>query len=219
LPSCQFWPASSQANVIILGNLPALNDASGGLVDAGTDDIGSIFRNIRQAVSFTMPAVDAAVQNVALRLDRYNTDAGDVAVVGFFEDNGSDEPGSLHGSLMVSPPSSNDDIGQFNFIPSAPLTLSASTKYWLVLDATAGEYEWRRSAPIITPTSQIGTTFGRAVTITPDSVDDTFGPSSFEIDSTAPEPPAIHLALVATGVVVGSVRASKGRRLTAQMTR
>jgi hypothetical protein len=68
--------------------------------------------------------------------------------------------------------------------------LLASTKYWLMLDATAGEYTWRGNSPGgITPTSQVGASFGTAIGLVGDQPRSTLGPPSFEILS-VPEPTA-----------------------------
>jgi hypothetical protein len=131
----------ASAELIILGNLPPANDNFGAFIDAGIDDMGSNFINVRRAVSFTVPSQSYPVDHVTLRLRAYVTTAGDIAAVGFYEDNGMDLPGALVGSLLVSPPSASDATGQFDFTPAGPLTLAASTKYWLLVDASAGEYE------------------------------------------------------------------------------
>jgi hypothetical protein len=94
---------SAQGALIILGNLSQTNDGLGATVDAGTDDVGSNFTHVRHAVSFTMPAQSYAVQQVSLRLSDYSTSAGDVAAVGFYEDNGADAPGLLVGNILNSP--------------------------------------------------------------------------------------------------------------------
>jgi hypothetical protein len=155
----------TQASLIILGNLPETGDQSFGAIDAGTDNAGSSFMHIRQAISFTMPAIAHPLDHVDLRLLGYNTTAGDVAAIGFYADNGGDFPESLVGSPLIAPASNSDDVATFTFVPSDPLTFAASTKYWLVLDATSGEYQWRGSAPSITPTSQTGAIFGSQIAI------------------------------------------------------
>jgi len=182
---------SSHAGLIILGNLPATNDGSFQTVEKDV---------VRDAVSFTMPPQSYPVQHVALRLGQYNTAAGDVAAVGFYLDNGSDAPGALFGSLLVSPPSSSEDIGQFNFTPSSPLTLSASAKYWLQVEATAGDvFAWRAAFPSITPTSQVGASFGKSIEIIGDSPRDSIVIPNFEIITSIPEPGMELLIVAALG--------------------
>lgn len=122
---------NSHAGLIILGNLPAVSDGGGFTIDAGTDDVGSPFISAYAALSFTMPARSYPLDHVALRLGQYNTITDDVAEVSVYGDDGNDRPGSLI-SLLSNPVSNSDDIAQFNFEPQISLTLSASTKYWLV---------------------------------------------------------------------------------------
>jgi hypothetical protein len=192
----------ANASLIILGNLPQTDDNSGAVVDAGTDNVGSNFIQVREAISFTMPAQSYPLEHVVLRLLGYNTATGDVAEVGFYEDNGSDFPGTLLGSLLVSPPSASDDPAGFNFVPSTPLTLAASTKYWLMLDATAKEYDWRASSPPKSPTSQVGAIFGKQIAIVGQEPRDS-SPfiSSFEIVTSVPEPHGNLLLIV--GILYG----------------
>jgi hypothetical protein len=135
----------------ILGNLPQTNDNFNASVVAGS---------VQWGISFNMPAESREVGVVVLRLREYSTTEGDVATVGFFADNGSDAPGAQVGSLLVSPPSNSNSMGQFEFMPAAPLTLAVSTKYWLVVDAAAGQFQWQGSFPGITPTSNVGVSFG-----------------------------------------------------------
>jgi hypothetical protein len=102
-----FAAPSSRAGLIILGNLPQANHNYSVLIDAGTDAAATNFIHVRGAVSFTIPPQSFPVQDVALHLRLYDTMAGDVAAVGFYEDNGADLPGALVGSLFVSPPSNS----------------------------------------------------------------------------------------------------------------
>jgi hypothetical protein len=191
----------ADAGLIILGNLPQTDDNSFATIDAGTDNIGSNFMKVQQAISFIMPSESYPLDHVDLRLRGYNTTAGDVAAVAFYQDNGSDLPGALFGGLFLSPLSTSDDPSTFTFLPMASLTLAASTKYWLMLDATAGEYDWRASSPSITPTSQVGASFGRQIGFVdevPREVELVI--SSFEIVTSVPEPATNVLIL---GMAVG----------------
>lgn len=189
---------SSRAGLIILGNLPAANDHFGATVDAGAANGGINAMTIRQAVSFTMPAHSYPVERVALRLFQYNTASGDIASAGLYQDNGSDLPGAPVGGLFINPSSASNEIGQFTFLPSSPITLAASTKYWLMLGATSGSYQWHGSSPSQTPTSEVGAIFGTQIGFVGDSrIDVLNGVSSFEIISTVPEPAAACLTISA----------------------
>jgi hypothetical protein len=185
---------SAHGSLIILGNLPAVNDASGATIDAGVGP-GTGGSQVRQAVSFTMPPRSYPVVQVNLHLGQYNTAAGDVAAVGFYLDNGNDLPGTLVGHLL-NPSSNSDDIQPFIFAPAMPVTLAASTKYWLVVDATAGTFAWRSSAPSITPTSPVGATYGKQIGFVNDVPRDiTILISSFEINTQVPEPGSLPLVM------------------------
>ncbi len=182
----------SQASLIILGNLPPINEGGFASVDDGSEGAA-----VQQAISFTMPAQSYPVVQVLLRLGQYNTADGDIAAVGFYLDNGNDLPGALVGNLLVSPPSQSEDIASFLFKPSAPMMLAASTKYWLVVDAAAGLYVWR-TGPAVVPTSQVGATFGKQIALVDDVPRDVVGSiSSFEIAAQIPEPDAVTLAAIA----------------------
>jgi hypothetical protein len=197
-------PGYSPAGLIILGNLPAENDAAAASVDAGAANGGLNSQSITQAFSFTMPAQDYPLERVAIRFRDYNTSAGDVAEVGLYLDNGNDLPGAIAGGLLVNPPSNSNDAGQFDFLPSAPLTLSASTKYWLLVGASSGYFTWAGSAPPLAVTSQVGATFGRRIFISGNTPRETTrGPNNFEITTTVPEPTSslIVVALCLSAVV------------------
>jgi hypothetical protein len=188
----------AHAQLIILGNLPPTNDSFVGVVTPGTPEFG--FTHVAQAISFTMPPQSYPVERATLRLRLYNLTEGDVAAVGFYADDGNDRPGPLVGSLLVSPPSNSDAFGEFNFTPSTPLTLVGSTKYWLMADATAGIYQWHGSSPSIVPSSQVGATFGKMISIVDDVPRDVnIGVASFEIVA-FPEP-ATNLLIL--GMVAG----------------
>jgi hypothetical protein len=198
----------SQASLIILGNLPGANDNFGSVVDSGTANGGINPEKIDKAVSFTMPSQSFPIDHVAVRLREYNTAAGDVAAVGFYLDNGADAPGVLVGNLLASPPSNSVGLDQFDFVPTTPLTLSASTKYWLVLSATMGAYQWQGPSPKVTPTSPLGTMFGKQIGVI-DGVprDVTLGISGFELVSSIPEPSAS--MLFGASVIIGSARSRR----------
>jgi hypothetical protein len=145
-----------------------------------------------------MPGQSYPVDEVTLRLFQYNTTAGDAAAVGFYEDNGNNLPGALVGSLLTSPPSPSDNIiGSFTFTPASPLTLAASTKYWLVVAASAGEYQWQGSNPPKTPASEVGASFGQFLAFIDDNAEtETNVLTSFEIVD-VPEPSASCLLVIA----------------------
>ncbi|RIK72778.1 MAG: hypothetical protein DCC67_18745 [Planctomycetota bacterium] len=203
-------PNISPAGLIILGNLPATNDASGTSVDAGIANDGLNPQTNRPAISFTMPTRAYPLQHVALRFRGYNTAAGDAAEVGLYLDNGNDLPGTLGGSLLISPSSGSNAAGQFNFVPSTPISLAASTKYWVMISATYGSFEWAGSAPSIAPTSQVGVTFGKPVFFVGDLPRDATGVRSFEIVTSVPEPAMATFMFAAACSLAASRRLAYG---------
>jgi hypothetical protein len=206
--------STSQASLIILGNLPQMNDGGAATIDAGTDNVGNNFTNGHGALSFTMPAQNFPLSRVTLRLGRYNTSTGDSAQVGVFLDSGNDLPGTQV-AMLSSPASATDDIADFEFTPSATFVLAASTKYWLVVDATAGEYDWRGNSPSATPTSQVGATYGKFVYLVagnPIAPSPFFTAPSFEITTTVPEPLKQNLLATFLAAAICACRVALPRR-------
>lgn len=58
---------------------------------------------------------------------------------------------TLQSVLFTNPTSSSDAAGNFDFIPTSTFTFLADTRYWLLVDATAGNYIWQANDPVITP--------------------------------------------------------------------
>jgi hypothetical protein len=56
----------------------------------------------------------------------------------------------------------------------------------MVVDATSGEYQWEGS--FVTPSSEIGATFGKEIVLEGNTQENAFGLSSFEIVTSVPEP-------------------------------
>lgn len=169
----------SQAAVVI-GNMPANDEAS-------TSINSSTFQ---KAMVFTMGNQAFTVDNVVLRLSSYNT-ATDVARLGFFLDvGGGSNTGSQEGSFLQAPVSASDDAGDFTFTPAGSLTLAANTRYWLLLDASAGDFLWRASNPAVSPVgSGAAFDFGRFSTTNGATYTNSTFLNSFQINGTVvPEP-------------------------------
>jgi hypothetical protein len=138
----------------LIGNYSSTNDSNG-------TSIGS---SAQKAVGFTLPTgSDYTLENITLRLNNYNTDGGDVALLQIYQDinKTSTNPNSavLQSSLeFLNPISSSDTVNNFTFTPTSTFTFLADTRYWLLVDATAGGYNWRRNNPSITPTGISGIT-------------------------------------------------------------
>ncbi|MFN0077495.1 MAG: choice-of-anchor R domain-containing protein [Prosthecobacter sp.] len=163
-----------------------------------------------RAVVFTMGSQDYTVDNVILRLGFYST-ITDVAQVGFFLDNGSGNIGTQVGSFLSAPPSTNNNVNNFTFTPDGPLTLAASTKYWLLVDGAAAAFDWFGNSPTISPTGS-GASFNPLYRHSSDNgvtYATTNLKPSFEINGTAiPEPSrALLAALGLFGLILRRRRA------------
>ncbi|NJK33870.1 MAG: hypothetical protein HC919_02390 [Oscillatoriales cyanobacterium SM2_2_1] len=81
-------------------------------------------------------------------LERYNTTDGDAALLQIYEDtaplNSSNPNGATLRFLPFNNPASNSNaIDTFTFSPNSAFIFRANTRYWLLLDATAGDFFWR----------------------------------------------------------------------------
>jgi hypothetical protein len=131
--------ASGQAAAaVLLGNYPPVND----------NGLPPSFNGTRQkAIGFTLPSgTNYLVDSLELRLGNYNS-ATDTPLLQLFADSNltSSNPNNanLTGASFNNPSSSSDAIANFIFTPNGGLVLLASTRYWLLVDATAGDFEWR----------------------------------------------------------------------------
>jgi hypothetical protein len=122
-------------------------------------------------------------------------------------------------SFLTAPASASEAVGSFTFLPSGTLALDPNTTYWLLVDASVGDYDWRGGFdPAITPTGAGATFKSYQYSMFDNGV--TYSPggflSSFQINGTpvaaVPEPSTF---LLAVGVGVGLLgwRWVKGRRL------
>ncbi len=118
----------------------------------------------QKAVGFTLPTgSDYTLDSITLRLQNYNTSAGDVALLQIYQDlnKTSTNPNSavIQSSLLfTNPSSSSNTTNNFTFIPTSTFTFLANTRYWLLVDVTAGSYAWTANNPVITPTGISGIT-------------------------------------------------------------
>ena len=146
--------ANSVEAISLIGNYSSTND---GLSNAITS-------NARQkAVGFTLPTgTSYQLDNIVLRLQNYNTGAGDDALLQIYADTtkASIDPSgtTLQPVLFTNPPSGSDATGNFTFTPTSTFTFAADTRYWLLVDVTTGDYTWTANSPAITPTGISGIT-------------------------------------------------------------
>jgi hypothetical protein len=147
---------SNPADAIsLIGNYSSTNDLGGTSI--------SFSGQGQKAVGFTLPTgSDYTLDNITLRLGLYNTTASDVALLQIYQDvnrNSTNPNGAVLQSLLFTNPiSSSDTVNNFTFAPTSTFTFLANTRYWLLVDATAGDYTWMGNSPNITPTGFSGIT-------------------------------------------------------------
>ena len=145
---------SNPADAIsLIGNYSSTNDLSG----------SGLALTSQRTVGFTLPTgSDYTLDSISLRLGAYNTTAGDVALLQIYQDvnrNSINPKGAVLQSLLFTNPiSSSDTVNNFTFAPTSTFTFLANTRYWLLVDATAGDYSWLANSPFITPTGISGIT-------------------------------------------------------------
>lgn len=132
---------STASHAQLISNYPFVNSSAG----VNMNVVGS-----GAAVGFTMPNQDYTVDSVVLRLNGYATPA-DSPEIGFY-DNNSGKPGTLIGSFLNFPSSSDTSTANFTFTPASTITLAANQTYWLWVKTSAGLFNWRSDNPATTPT-------------------------------------------------------------------
>ncbi|NJK35735.1 MAG: hypothetical protein HC919_12770 [Oscillatoriales cyanobacterium SM2_2_1] len=136
--------------------LDLLNNLNGADISGTTIETGGR----QKAAGFQILPDNAFVlESITLRLEDYNTDAGDRALLQIYADS-SRSSISPNGAVLQSlafnnPMSISDDIGLFTFTPTTSFTFTQNTRYWLLVDAAAGVYEWRGSGFNPTPASGV----------------------------------------------------------------
>ncbi|KAB0241262.1 PEP-CTERM sorting domain-containing protein [Microcystis aeruginosa EAWAG127a] len=187
----------------MIGNLPQTNDNGGTFLS--TTGI--------KALAFTLPAGNNySLDNAILRLLEYET--GDAPLVQIRNDVGGSDPGSTVLASFTNPAPQGSGVFSYTFTPTGPLTFTASTKYWLYVTSTSGDFDWSGSIPGITPTG-IATSSGARVSngasFFPSSTFNSFQINATEITgpvASTPEPGAIAaLSLFGLGLL-----GVKGRR-------
>ncbi len=135
----------------------------------GSPSINSIASTTSQrAVGFTLPTgSNYTLDNIVLRLRSYRTDGtgvnNDVPLLQIYADSAktSTNPNgaTLQSVSFGKPESASDTAAAFTFTPtSTTFTFLADTRYWLLVDATAGSFGWVATTPSTPPTSDIGVT-------------------------------------------------------------
>jgi hypothetical protein len=199
---------SVQAQVLI-SNFPGndgtstfMNAPSGGANGGGVHD--------SKAAGFTIPAgPDYFLTSIDLRLDFFDT--ASVPVVAIYDNNASNNPGTLLTTLVN--PTFSTGIGNYSFTPSSAFTLVNGTTYWMVLHNAApiaNSFRWMASTPSVTPTG-IATTAGYRFSNgppPPTGNSTTFNTYSVT-GSVVPEPTSLVLVGIGAAGLIARVR---GRR-------
>jgi hypothetical protein len=154
LLACILAIANPADAISLIGNSTQVASASGQRINT----------NNQKAVGFTLPTgSDYTLDNIVLRLFSYRTDGtgdnNDVPLLQIYADSAktSTDPNglTLQPVSFVRPTSASNLPATFTFTPTSTFTFFADTRYWLLVDATAGDFVW---VPSNAPTSDIGVT-------------------------------------------------------------
>jgi hypothetical protein len=95
-----------------------------------------------------------------LRLESYNTTAGDVVGLQIYRDSAKTSTSPIGTTLesltFNNPISGSDTKGNFNFTPTTAFTFLADTRYWLLMTVPSGSVIWKSNNPSVTPTGISG---------------------------------------------------------------
>lgn len=170
-----------------------------------------------KAVAFEMPATllpggttHYTLDSIAVRLSSSAGVTSTDVKMSLYTNDGSNTPGSLIESLSASSSFTlTSSVGTYTFLSSGSTTLSASTRYWIVMEGTNVSpdiYYWHSSDPLPSPLSSVGVTNGGAVygSGSPSGWTSTSGVSNaVTVNATAvPEPAACLLFVVGATAVL-----------------
>ena len=149
ISSC-FGPGTLLCADVIISNLPG-NDGTSTFLNAPAGGANGGGAHDSKAAGFTMPAGGPwTLDFVTLRLAFFDT--ASVPMVQIYSNSGNN-PGTLMQTLTNPPFTVTTD--QFQFMPSASLTLQGGETYWIVVWNNASgpnSFRWMASSPSIVPT-------------------------------------------------------------------
>ena len=110
-----------------------------------------------KAIGFTLPVgTNYTLDSILLRLRNYNTNAGDVVRLQIYKDSAKTSTSPIIGTTLESltfnnPSSTSASARNFTFTPTTNFTFLANTRYWLLVTAPSGNFDWTLNDPIIQP--------------------------------------------------------------------
>jgi hypothetical protein len=188
----------------IISNMPG-NDGTSTFLNApaGGSNGGGVFDS--KAAGFTMPGgLPYTLDFVTLRLDFFNSDS--LPMVQLYN-SVNNNPGSLLQTLQN--PAFTVGLGNYQFSPTSPLTLTSGETYWIVVwnnASVANSFRWMANSPSIAPTgiaTNAGFRFSNGAP-PPTSNSATF--NSYSVNATPVPEPATMTALAVGALVVARRR-------------
>jgi hypothetical protein len=171
--------------ITLFGNYSSTNDESTSSINATGG----------RAIGFTLPVgTNYTLDSILLRLESYNTTAGDLVRLQIYRDSAKTSTSPLGATLesltFNNPISGSDTAGNFNFTPTTAFTFLEDTRYWLLMTVPSGPVGWKANDPSVTPTgiSGMGYDTYRFTNNSGASYTQSSTLNSFQIDATAATP-------------------------------
>jgi hypothetical protein len=142
-----------------------------------------------------------------LRLESYNTTAGDLVRLQIYRDSAKTSTSPLGATLesltFNNPSSTSDTAGNFNFTPTTAFTFLEDTRYWLLMTVPSGPVGWRWNSPSVTPTGISGmVNNGYQFDNGSGTYTASFNFNSFQIDATDATPVPFESNAAPAGMVI-----------------
>jgi hypothetical protein len=187
------------ASILAIANPADAINLVGNNTTTGSPSFTNISTITQRAVGFTLPiGSNYTLDNIVVRLANYRPDGtgndNDFPLLQIYADSAktSTDPNgaTLQSVSFGRPDSAANPATAFTFTPTSTFTFLADTRYWLLVDVTAGNFRWVTTSPNTTPTSDIGVTNIAYSVSTNNGVNYTSGNASsgFVINATAATP-------------------------------
>ena len=137
--------APGASGALLFGNLSAAGGFVGSTLLSGSNRVVTQF-TINGGAGFNLESID-------LRMLFYTTTVGDVAALSLHDGSGAAPgPSATPLATFVSPASSSSLEATFNFpVTGGSFSLTGGSSYYLLVEATAGNFIWRRTDPALDP--------------------------------------------------------------------